>query len=528
MGRALSLSKREFCAGAKRGKILPLYLEVPYCPPSEIYQIFEQGRGSILLESVNAPSRPAHPKIGRYSFFGFEPYASIKMKDSQIEVEVSRKRAHSRRERSKIFDRLRDFMEAYKQEPVPDLPPFQGGALGLISYDFVHYFEHLPRTTRDDLNVPDAFFFMYDRLIAWDHIEKKSWLIICPGARDTGLGYGLLDNIDWAKKYDEAERELQRLSSKVKDEKAESQPTPDPSPEGIKAWVESRQVSPLKGFFIEHTLSKDEYMEIVRRAKEYIAAGDIFQANLSLRVDADIGETDPWTIYRVLSRVNPSPFACYMDFGEFQIASSSPERLICVREGMIETRPIAGTRPRGRDGIEDEAMRAELLLNEKEKAEHIMLIDLERNDIGKVSGYGTVSVDEFMVTEDYSHVIHIVSNIEGKLAPGKTLFDSIRATFPGGTITGVPKVRCMEIIDELEPTRRGPYTGGAGYLGFSGSLDLNILIRTFLIKNGRAHVQAGAGIVADSIPEREYYESLKKAEALLLTLKMVKDSSHPI
>jgi anthranilate/para-aminobenzoate synthase component I len=260
---------------------------------------------------------------------------------------------------------------------------------------------------------------------------------------------------------------------------------------------------------------------MVKKAKEYIAAGDIFQANLSLRLSAEIGARDPWRIYEVLRKINPSPFASFVDFGDYQIVSSSPERLVRVREGLVDTRPIAGTRPRGDTPGGDEAMRAELLLNEKERAEHIMLIDLERNDIGRVSDYGTVRVDELMVTEDYSHVIHIVSNVTGHLAAGKDCFDVIRATFPGGTITGVPKVRCMEIIDEIEPVRRGPYTGSIGYVGFNGTMDLNIVIRTFVIKDGTAYIQAGAGIVADSDPVREYRESLKKAEALMKTLERI-------
>ncbi len=270
---------------------------------------------------------------------------------------------------------------------------------------------------------------------------------------------------------------------------------------------------------LHYEMSKEQYMDIVRRAKEYIAAGDIFQANISLRVSADIGDIKPWSLYEILRSINPSPFAGYIDFGDYQIVSSSPERLLKVKDGVIETRPIAGTRPRGRDMKEDELMRTELLLNEKERAEHIMLIDLERNDIGRVSDYGSVHVDELMITEDYSHVIHIVSNVKGNLASWKNCFDAIKAAFPGGTITGVPKVRCMEIIDELEPVSRGPYTGSFGYIGFSGSMDLNIVIRTFVIKDGFAYVQAGAGIVADSDPEKEYYESLKKAEALIRTLE---------
>ncbi|MBI4837693.1 MAG: anthranilate synthase component I family protein, partial [Nitrospirae bacterium] len=270
---------------------------------------------------------------------------------------------------------------------------------------------------------------------------------------------------------------------------------------------------------IRHEMGKERYMDIVRKAKEYIKAGDIFQANLSQRVSADIGDITPWQIYLQLKEINPSPFAGYLNMGDYHIVSSSPERLLRVQGNTVETRPIAGTRPRGADAGGDKKMRTELLLNEKERAEHLMLIDLERNDLGRISDYGSVFVDEFMVTEDYSHVIHIVSNVSGAIAKGKDCFDAIRAAFPGGTITGVPKVRCMEIIDELEPVARGPYTGSFGYIGFNGTMDLNIIIRTFVIKKNIAYVQAGAGIVADSDPEKEYYESLKKAEALIKTLE---------
>ncbi len=259
----------------------------------------------------------------------------------------------------------------------------------------------------------------------------------------------------------------------------------------------------------------------MEKTKEYIKAGDIFQANLSLRVSASIGNTEKWRIYKILSKINPSPFAAYLDMGDYQIVSSSPERLLKFDRNIVETRPIAGTRPRGADAKGDKKMRADLLINEKERAEHLMLIDLERNDLGKISDYGSVVVDEFMITEDYSHVIHIVSNIKGTAAKGKNCLDAVRSAFPGGTITGVPKVRCMEIIDELENVTRGPYTGSLGYISFTGAMDLNIIIRTFVVKNGVAYVQAGAGIVADSEPEKEYFETLKKAEALIKTLEVL-------
>jgi anthranilate/para-aminobenzoate synthase component I len=354
---------------------------------------------------------------------------------------------------------------------------------------------------------------MADKVIAFDHMQGKAWLIVSPGARDTGLGYRDISHIDWSTAYEEAVEIVLKFGSE-KEHSSEVQKCG--SAEVFTSELPSSRTSALN-----YEMSKEQYMDIVRRAKEYIAAGDIFQANLSQRISAEIGDKDPWEIYKVLRSVNPSPFAAYADFGNYQIVSSSPERLIKVKDNVIETRPIAGTRPRGRDFKEDEQMRAELLLNEKERAEHIMLIDLERNDIGRVSRYGSVAVDELMITEDYSHVIHIVSNVRGILEKGKTCFDVIKAAFPGGTITGVPKVRCMEIIDDLEPVQRGPYTGSLGYIGFSGNMDLNIIIRTFVIKDGFVYVQAGAGIVADSDPEREYYETLKKAEALIKTLEIV-------
>ncbi len=521
----LSITKKDFLSQNSVEGILPIASEIPYASPDSLYSLFP-GANSFLLESVKGPE-----KIARYSFIGFEPYLIFKVKDGFIEIITKGKRALST---GHPLARLKSLVTAYKQKPIKSLSPFQGGAVGLLSYDFVRYLERLPKTTKDDLQIPDAHFFMIDKLIAIDHLDKKAWIIICPGARDTELGYRDMD-VNWSEKYDEAEEEIRQIIVKVSRlrrvaeetkcqsvrEKTSALLASFSSANPPECGGESPRRPNFRSSALKHGLSKKQYMDIVKRTKEYIAAGDIFQANLSLRVSANIGAVKPWNLYKILRSINPSPFAGFIDFGGYQIVSSSPERLLRVKDGIIETRPIAGTRPRGKDIKEDELMRAELLLNEKERAEHIMLIDLERNDIGRVSDYGSVRVDELMITEDYSHVIHIVSNIKGKLAPNKTCFDSIKAAFPGGTITGVPKVRCMEIIDELEPVARGPYTGSIGYIGFSGNMDLNIIIRTFVIKNGFAYVQAGAGIVADSDPEREYCESLKKAEALIKTLEKV-------
>lgn len=483
------MTKSAFSRLCREGNgVPPLYTELPYASPEALYPAFA-GKNSFLFESVRGPE-----KIARYSFIGFDPCMVFLAKDGVCETRSLGKASLSR---EKPLKRLGELLGMYSQLPVPELPPFQGGVAGLLSYDFVHYLERLPRTTLDDLHLPDAHFFVVDRLISFDHKAKKAWAIVCPGVRrDEGHEPAL-----W---YEEAEYLLAEFGRRVGSVPREL------SFQGPSHLVANIEVVP--------GMRKQDYMEMVKRVKEYIAAGDIFQANLSQRVSAYVGGLSPWNLYRILRSINPSPFAGFLDFGEYFIASSSPERLVKVNGRVIETRPIAGTRPRGKDFREDEEMRKELLLNEKERAEHIMLMDLERNDLGKVSEYGSVKIDELMITEDYSHVIHIVSNIRGVLVGDRTPLDALKAVFPGGTITGVPKVRCMEIIDELEPVRRGPYTGSMGYIGFSGKMDMNIIIRTFVIKNGYAYVQAGAGIVADSDPEREYYETLKKGEALVKAL----------
>ena len=490
-------SKRDFLELVKNGKPPPLHEEIAYSPPHLIYESLASPN-SFLLESMKGPM-----KIARYSFIGFDPYAIFKVKDGLIEIESSKEKVAVS---GKPLYVLKELVASYRQIPSEHLPPFQGGAVGFLSYDFVQYIEKLPSFATDDLNLPDAHFLMIDKLVAFDHHDKKCWIIVCPGARDAGK-----ENLDWSEKYEESEYHIQKAKKSI-ERRAKSLKTNS----NFRAPGHAHKVE------INYEMKKDKYMDIVKRAKEYIAAGDIFQANLSQRVSSHIGEINRWSIYRTLSSINPAPFAAFLNFGDYQIVSSSPERLLRVRDGVIETRPIAGTRPRGRDWKEDEFMRAELLLNEKERAEHIMLVDLERNDLGRVSDYGTVKVDELMITEDCSHVIHIVSNVRGRLANGKDCFDAIKAAFPGGTITGVPKIRCMEIIEELEPVKRGPYTGSIGYISFSGNMDWNIIIRTFVVKGERAYVQAGAGIVADSDPEREYYETLKKAEAPIRTLERIR------
>ncbi|MCL0061458.1 anthranilate synthase component I family protein [Thermodesulfovibrionales bacterium] len=518
----LNLSKKDFLSATESG-IHPLYVEIPYSEPPAIYESLGCQPDSILLESVKGSHKTA-----RYSFIAFDPYLVFTVIDGEINIRakkiVERQRDKKWTEGEGILPstvsfghplrKLEELVTNYPQKSDPKLPPFQGGAVGLLSYGFARYIENIPKNAFNDIRIPDAHFLIVDKVIAFDHLLNRAWLIIAPGIRpwisDAEADPLNIINMDRSDAYEKAGEELQTISYR------------------LQAKKQSRGLTlPLTPFSssLRYEMSKGEYIDIVRRAKEYIAAGDILQANLSQRISQYIGNEDPWEIYKVLRGINPSPFAAYANFGDYQIVSSSPERLIRVKDNVIETRPIAGTRPRGRNSSEDELMRAELLLNEKERAEHIMLVDLERNDIGRVSEYGTVVVDELMITEEYSHVIHIISNIKGILAREKTCFDAIKAIFPGGTITGAPKIRCMEIIDELEPISRGPYTGALGYIGFSGNMDFNIIIRTFVIKGGLAYVQAGAGIVADSDPEREYHETLKKAEALIKTIEVMRGGS---
>jgi anthranilate/para-aminobenzoate synthase component I len=496
--------EQPFIEKAKEGIISPVYTELPFIPAQLIYEAISSPY-SFLLESIKGPE-----KIARYSFIGADPFLIFKVKNGNIEIKFKDRKVLSTANPLKSLKKL---MSGYRVYPPKGLPPFIGGAVGMISYDFVHYLERIPRNAVDDLGLPDAHFMLIDTVIALDHKLNKTFLITCPAA-DEFLSGSEKKIENFVPFYKNACRKITDLYEKI------SSITPGIDPSDF-TGNNSNKKNTARPIIIRHETEKKNYMNMVIKVKEYIRAGDIFQANISQRVSAHIGTTRPWDIYKILSRINPAPFAAFMDMGDYHIASSSPERLVRVMGDTVETRPIAGTRPRGDDDEGDRHMRAELLLDEKERAEHLMLIDLERNDLGKISDYSTVSVDELMTTEDYSHVIHIVSNIRGRIVRGKDCFDTVRAVFPGGTITGVPKVRCMEIIDELEPVARGPYTGALGYISFTGDMDLNIIIRTFVIKNLIAYVQAGAGIVADSSPEREYFETLKKAEALLRTLEII-------
>ena len=502
-------SKKDFLDSVRSGRISPLFAElgVPDITPLAALKVLRPAGYPVLLESARQSD-----KTGRYSFVTADPYLIFRSRGDSVELDLPATPAgkYGRRAAMKRnpLAKLRELLSNYRTGRVAGLPPFQGGAVGFFSYDFVHQFEKLPRKAVVDLDIPEAYFIFVDMVVAFDHVLNKTWVIVNPGAREQDLGFRKPEPDHWDRLYDEAAHRLLALRSKLLEKTA-----PPDVPVNAKEGPSHFTLGP--------SMSRADFESMVDRCKEYIAAGDIYQANLSQRISAEIRDADSLRLYEVLRMVNPSPFAAFLDFGDVQLVSSSPERLIRLCDGVADTRPIAGTRRRGEDTAEMRTLSIELLTNEKERAEHIMLLDLERNDLGKVCDYGTVAVDEMMVVEDYSHVIHIVSNVRGRLAEGRDAFDLVRAVFPGGTITGVPKVRCMEIIDELEPVARGPYTGSIGYISNAGDMDLNIIIRTFVVKDGKLHVQVGAGIVADSDPGREYLETLQKAEALRKALEML-------
>ena len=381
----------------------------------------------------------------------------------------------------------------YRPVRFPDLPRFTGGAVGYLSYDVVRLVERLPRATADDLGFPDILFGIYDTVLAFDHLKQRIQIVSNIKTEENGrrLGPGALrDRFRAAcRKIEATERLLRRPAA-----------PPARRPRGRDRW--------------RANVTAAQYKESVKRAKDYIRAGYIFQVVLSQRF-ARRASASPFSIYRALRRINPSPYMYYLDFGEVSLAGASPEMLVRVEGDRIRTRPIAGTRPRGRDEDRDLRLEQDLLADPKERAEHVMLVDLGRNDLGRVSRAGSVEVTRFMTVERFSHVMHLVSEVTGRLRPGQDAFDGLLACFPAGTVSGAPKVRAMEIIEELETTRRGPYAGAVGYIDYSGNLDSCITIRTTVMARGVAHVQAGAGIVADSIPEREHRECVSKAGALI-------------
>jgi len=448
-----------------------------------------------------------HPSLGRYSFVTADPFLWLESRGSRLRVGTPTPGGEwrFREERGDPFAALARHLAPFTAEPDPGLPPFQGGAAGLFGYDLAHHVERLPRPRNDEFAVPDLAVGLYDWVIAFDHVEGLSWLI-STGFPERGS-------------RQRARRALARLRGVQRILRADEAPPPRTRqllpPLG---GAELAPSYPLPGRpELLSNFSRDGYLRAVQRAIDYIHAGDCFQVNLSQRLLAP-ARLPPLDLYGRLRERNPAPFAGYLDLGDFVIASASPERFLKVTDGNVETRPIKGTRPRGTTPEEDEVRRRELLASPKDRAENVMIVDLLRNDLGRVCAYGSVRVEAVCRLETYRYVHHLVSEVRGRLRPGLGPVDLLRAAFPGGSVTGAPKVRAMEIIAELEPTSRGPYCGCLGYIGFDGSMDTNLLIRTFTAGRGWVQFPVGGGIVADSTPEGEYAETLHKAEGLLRAL----------
>ena len=457
--------------------------------PLDVFELIRDNRFSFWLDS----GMDAH-KLGRYSFIGSEPFLVMSTQGNDI---ILTRGAQESRLSGNPFDVLGHFLEVYRLDSGASPVPFTGGAVGYFSYDLCHFIERLPGTAVDDLKLPECYFGFYDLILAFDNLQGKTYII--------SNGFPELRETERMARASQRLNEMRARLAEASPSAADAQFGLTPSP------VE--QVT-LKGGFTHR-----EYVAAVEKARQYIIAGDIFEVNLSQRFEAELSVT-PYELYRRLRQINPAPFAGYLGFDEVSVVSASPERFMRVQGDWVETRPIKGTRSRGKTPEEDETLASELLSSAKDRAENIMIVDLERNDLGRVCRFGTVKVTELAILEVFPTVFHLTSTVVGRLREGKNGIDLLKATFPGGSITGAPKVRAMEIIDELEPTRRSVYTGSIGYLGFNGDLDLNIAIRTFLVKGGQAYFQVGGAVVYDSDPEAEYQETLDKARALIDALNM--------
>ena len=485
-----SPTRDQFIEKAKQGNLIPVWREVladMETPVSAFRKIAGGRPNSFLLESVEGGER-----LARYSFLGSDPFMVFRSKGDTATITEGAQAETltlAAGERDPLHV-LQELLGRYTYVPSPELPPFVGGAVGMIGYDTVRFFEKLPTLAVDDLGLDDCLFLFTDALLIFDNVKHKI-LALCNARIAPGEDAGAA--------YDTAAEKVGELLGRLR----AAPPVPNFAPRESRAGEA----------FVPNRTEAD-YKAAVLRAKEYIAAGDTFQAQIGQRLSKTL-YADPFDVYRALRSINPSPYMFYLDFGDTKLVGASPEILVGERGGKITVRPIAGSRHgRGATLAEDDAIAADLLADEKERAEHIMLVDLARNDIGRVARYGTVSVDELMVIEKYSHVMHIVSEVTGTLRDGLDQFDVLRASFPAGTLTGAPKVRTMEIIEELEPTRRGHYGGGIGYFSFSGDMDTAITIRTALVKGDTIYIQAAGGVVADSVPEYEYRETLAKMRAL--------------
>jgi anthranilate synthase component 1 len=481
----------EFKRLARKGNLIPVYHELlmDLDTPLSFFKRLKRGRHAFLLESVEGNERWA-----RYSFLGIRPYLVFKAKGRRIEItENGKKRTLMADSPLQVLEGL---MKMHRPVPVEGLPPFFGGALGYIAYDAVEQFHNISSAKRNPLGMPEIFFIFVHTLVAFDNLKHS--IKVIDNVR-------LNEKVNLRKTYNEATARIQDLLSSLQKKPSGGEAR------GISEGVKKRKP--------RSNLSPAAFRTMVRKAKEYIRAGDIIQVVLSQRLESHT-QADPFEIYRALRFINPSPYMFYLELEELRVIGSSPETLVRLTDQNIELRPIAGTRRRGSSPAEEKELEKDLLSDPKERAEHIMLVDLGRNDVGRVAQIGSVQVNELMGIERYSHVIHIVSNIRGDMATGKSPFDLLVSCFPAGTVSGAPKVRAMQIISELEPERRGLYAGAIGYFSFNGNLDTCIVIRTILMRGRKVYIHAGAGIVADSDPQKEYQETLNKARAMIKAIEL--------
>lgn len=470
----MNITEKEYERLVKKKIVFPVYEEIngdELTPINIFYNL--DGENKFLLESAESSKM-----WGRYSFIGSNPYLKIKCNDDLIQIDGDKKEIRYGR----ILDYIKENMMCDYDSCGLEFP-FTGGAIGYAGYDIIRQYEYIPSKNIDEIGIPDAYFMFYKIIICYDHYKHNVSVI-----------YNVF--LDENEKYGFIKEKLERIIL------------------NIKSNVKIHDIKPKQLISdIDYNLTKEEFCNIVIKAKEYIKNGDIFQVVPSQRLKIKT-DSAPFDVYRRLRNANPSPYMFYIDFGDFQLIGSSPESLVSVFGSKVTTNPIAGTRKRGKSAEEDLILKNELLNDEKEKAEHVMLVDLGRNDIGKVSEFGTVRLDRFMEVDFYSHVMHIVSKVSGILRNGLTAFDALIACLPAGTVSGAPKIRAMEIIDELENVKRSFYAGAVGYFSYNGDMDMCIAIRTLLLKRGTAFIQAGCGIVYDSQPEAEYYETLNKAMVL--------------
>lgn len=495
----ISLSFEEFKNLSKKYNVIPIYKEILAdidTPLSVFSKISSPDRFNYLLESVEKGEN-----VGRYSFIGSSQPVYIRTKKDVAEL-YAKGKIHFKHTKDPLSE-LKTFLKDFKPAHLEELPPFWGGLVGYVAYDIVHFYEPIPDEKPDILKLPDVYFFLSDEVIAFDNVNNKIKIIVS----------AITEGKDLKEEYNRVVNRIKQIEQSLYSKKELDR---------ISLFdIKNVDISEWKSNF-----KKEDFLKAVERAKKYIEEGDIIQVVLSQRFSKKL-KTDPLNVYRAIRTINPSPYLFYLDFGEIKLVGSSPEILVTVKNGKILTKPIAGTRPRGKTEEEDEALIKDLLSDEKEKAEHLMLVDLARNDVGKVAKTGSVKVDKFMYIEKYSHVMHIVSDVSGEMKEELHPIDVLKSVFPVGTVSGAPKVRAMQIIEELEPEKRGVYAGAVGYISFDGNLDTAIAIRTAVIRDKEIYIQAGAGIVADSVPEKEYEETVNKAKAMIKAVEMAEKSTNP-